>query len=193
MPPGTTPRTTSLPTHLPSVDHIPICRPFLSSSCLLECSHKGPWLPSPSASPTSLPLVPTGSSGPHGPYPHGRPPRHLTSHRASRQPPPLLRHRVSMIQLCFLLPICSIFNKYALSPGDTTANRTPRPPAPSLPRPASLHAEGTLMARTTHPRPAKAALEKRRDSLGFRAGGGTARKQKLFNIVSLSHWVGILH
>lgn len=69
---------------------------------------RGSLAPRPLASPISLPLVPTGSSGPHGPYPHGRPPRHLTSHRASRQPPTLLRHRVSMIQLCFPLPICSI-------------------------------------------------------------------------------------
>ena len=111
VPPRTTPQTTSLSTHLSSVDHIPVCRLFPSSSCLLEHSHKGPWLPGPSAtarpSPTSLPLVPNGSSGPHGPHPHGRPPRHLTSHRASRRPPPLLRHRVSVTQLCFPLPVCS--------------------------------------------------------------------------------------
>ena len=68
-----------------------------------------------------------------------------------------------------------------------------RPDLRGLVAGSALHAKGTLKARTTHPRrPAKAACEKRRDSLGFRAGGGTVMKQKLFNIISLSLWVSIL-
>ena len=57
-----------------------------------------------------------------------------------------------------------------------------------------------LPLRRRHPRglnhtphPAKAALEKRHDSLGFRAGGGTVRTWQLFNIISLSLWVGVSH
>ena len=144
-------------------------------------------------SPTSLPLVPNGSSGPRGPHPHGRPPRHLTSHQASRRPPPLLQHRVSMTQLCFPLPVCSIARQICTDLWRHNGEQDTPAPAPSPPWPASLHAEGTLEARTTHPcRPAKAACEKRRDSLGFTAGGGTVMKRKLFNIISLSLWVSIL-
>lgn len=43
------------------------------------------------------------------------------------------------------------------------------------------------------PHPAKAAFEKHHDSLGFRAGGGTVRTRQLFNIISLSLWVGVSH
>ena len=102
-------------------------------------------------------------------------------------------NRVSMTQLCFPLPVCSIARQICTDLWRHNGEQDTPAPAPSPPWPASLHAEGTLEARTTHPcRPAKAACEKRRDSLGFTAGGGTVMKRKLFNIISLSLWVSIL-
>lgn len=113
VPPRTTPRTTSLPTHLPSVDHIPVCRLFPSSSSLLEHSHKGPWLPGPSATarplPTSLPLVPNGSSGPHGPHPHGRPPP--TPHQSPSVTSASTPSTTQSLNDTALLPASRLFNR----------------------------------------------------------------------------------
>ena len=120
----------------------------------LERSHEGPRLPGPSAtacpSPTSLPPVPIGL-GAAWPLSSRKTPQHLSSHRASRRPPRLLRHRVSMIQLCCTLHVGSITRQIRTTfwRHNVTGHPVPgRPPstqkAPSWLEPHTPSCQGSL-------------------------------------------------